>query len=86
LPLPAAAFHPAEARSVTASRRALVTVYGGAYSVWCHWSGLTLTAYGFVPLPGPAGMAITAADGTKVSEFGSAPFAGRGMLEAKLFF
>ncbi len=45
LPLPAAAFHPAEARSVTASRRALVTVYGGAYSVWCHWAGLTLTAY-----------------------------------------
>jgi hypothetical protein len=39
-----------------------------------------------MPLPGPAGLAVTAADGTKVSEFGSAPFAGRGMLEAKLFF
>jgi hypothetical protein len=53
---------------------------------WSATEWLTLTAYGFVPLPGPAGLAVTAADGTKVSEFGSAPFAGRGMLEAKLFF
>jgi hypothetical protein len=53
---------------------------------WSATEWLTLTAYGFLPLPGPEGLAITAADGTKVSEYGSAPFAGRGMLEAKLFF
>jgi transposase len=42
LPLPAAAFDPAATKHVTATRRALVQVEGGVYSVWSIWAGLTL--------------------------------------------
>lgn len=45
LPVPGVAFQPAEVRSVTATRRALVTAGGGTYSVWSRWAGLTLTLY-----------------------------------------
>ena len=53
---------------------------------WSATEWMTLTAYAFVPLPGPDSLATKASDGTKVSEYGSAPFVGRAMLEARLFF
>lgn len=45
LPLPPADFRAAATRHVTATRRALVQVEGGYYSVWSEWAGLSVTAY-----------------------------------------
>jgi hypothetical protein len=53
---------------------------------WSATEWMTLSAFAFLPLPGPDGLAVTAPDGTKVSEYGALPFAGRGMVEARLFF
>lgn len=58
LPLPGKPFQPAEVRSITVSRRALVTAVGANYSVWSRWAGLTVTAYvgvDTVELVGPDG-------------------------------
>jgi transposase len=44
LPLPEHSFEPAQTRSVTVTRRSLVQLDGGYYSVWCRWAGLTVTA------------------------------------------
>jgi len=45
LPLTVSRFEPARTKMVTATRRALVQLEGGHYSVWCTWAGLTVTAY-----------------------------------------
>jgi transposase len=45
LPLPESRFEPAKTKPVTVTRRALVPLEGAHYSVWCHWHGLTVTAY-----------------------------------------
>lgn len=45
LPLPAKPFQSADVRSVTVTRRSLVTAVGATYSVWSRWAGLTVTAY-----------------------------------------
>ena len=45
LPLPARNFDASRMKSVTVTRRALVQLEGGSYSVWCNWAGLTVTAY-----------------------------------------
>jgi len=44
LPLPQHCFEPARAKPVTVTRRSLVQLEGGYYSVWCRWAGLTITA------------------------------------------
>lgn len=45
LPLPGSRFEPAQLRIVTATRRSLVQLEGGAYSVWSRWAGLAVNAY-----------------------------------------
>lgn len=45
LPLPKGHFDAAKMKAVTVTRRALVQLEGGAYSVWCSWAGLTVTAH-----------------------------------------
>lgn len=45
LPLPAQPFQAAATRHAGVSRRALVQLEGGAYSVWSRWAGLDVTAY-----------------------------------------
>jgi transposase len=45
LPLPAHAFEPAHVKPVTVTRRSLVQLDGGSYSVWSRWAGLTVTVY-----------------------------------------
>ena len=45
LPLPEKPFEPAAVKHPTVTRRALVQVDGGIYSVWSTWAGLTVTVY-----------------------------------------
>lgn len=45
LPLPEKPFEPAEVRHLTPTRRALVQVDGGLYSVWSTWAKLPVTVY-----------------------------------------
>jgi len=45
LPLPALPFRAEAVRHPTASRRALVQMEGGTYSVWSRWAGLQLVAH-----------------------------------------
>jgi transposase len=59
LPLPAASFRAAAARHATASRRALMQLEGGTYSVWSRWAGLQLVAHvgvDAVEIVGPDGV------------------------------
>lgn len=53
---------------------------------WSATEWMTLSAFAFLPLPGPDALAVKASDGTHVSEYGALPFAGRGMVEARLFY
>lgn len=53
---------------------------------WSATEWLTLTLYGFIPVPGPDSLAVKTADGVTVTEFGTTPFAGRVMFEARAFF
>jgi transposase len=45
LPLPEHRYRAAATRLVEVSRRSLVKVDAAAYSVWCEWAGLDVTAY-----------------------------------------
>ena len=45
LPLPERNFDASKRKEVTVTRRSLVQLEGGNYSVWCSWAGLTVTAY-----------------------------------------
>ena len=45
LPLPEKPFEPAEVRHLTPTRRALVQVDGGLYSVWSTWAKLPVTVH-----------------------------------------
>jgi hypothetical protein len=53
---------------------------------WAATQWLTLTAYGFAPTPGLDSLSARTLAGTRVSEFGSAPFAVRALFEARVFF
>lgn len=53
---------------------------------WSATEWLTVTLYGFLPLPGPKSLAPKTPGGTPVSEFGISPFAVRAMLEARAYF
>lgn len=53
---------------------------------WSATEWLTVTLYGFLPLPGPKALAPKTPGGTPVSEFGISPFAVRAMLEARAYF
>lgn len=53
---------------------------------WATTEWLTLSLYGFLPLPGPDDFAAKTANGHLVSEYGVVPFAGRVMFEARAFF
>jgi hypothetical protein len=68
-----------------ANLMALSTVWTPSVS-WSATEWLTLTLYGFLPLPGPDALAPKTPGGTPVSEFGSSPFAVRAMLEARAYF
>jgi hypothetical protein len=53
---------------------------------WSATEWLTLTLYGFIPVPGPDSLAVKTAAGVPVTEFGITPFAGRVMFEARAWF
>jgi hypothetical protein len=53
---------------------------------WAPAQWLTLTLYGFVPVPGPDSLAARTLAGVAVSEFGLTPFAARVLLEARVVF
>lgn len=53
---------------------------------WSATEWLTLTLYGFLPLPGPDALAVRTPSGTAVSEYGVSPFAVRALLEARAYF
>ena len=61
LPLPEVAFVAEQTRYPTVSRRALVQLAGGTYSVWSRWAGLEITAkvgVDHVELIGPDGQLV----------------------------
>ncbi len=53
---------------------------------WQATDWLTITAYGFLPIQGPAKWAPRTPDGTPVSEFSTSPFSERVMVEARAWF
>ena len=63
----------------------LSTMWAPSFS-WSATEWLTLTAYGFLPVPGPDALAVRTPAGTPVTEYGSLPFAWRALFEARVFY
>jgi hypothetical protein len=53
---------------------------------WSAREWLTLTASGFVPLPGPSSLAAKTADGKAVSEYSNLPMKWRALLDVRVFY
>jgi hypothetical protein len=53
---------------------------------WSPTDWLTLTLYGFLPLPGPDALAAKTSANVRVSEYGTLPFAWRALFEVRAFF
>ncbi len=53
---------------------------------WSATEWLTLTLFGFIPVPGPDELSVKTPAGTPVSEYGTLPFAYRVMFEARAYF
>jgi transposase len=61
LPLPEKPFEPAAVRHLTVTRRSLLQVEGGLYSVWSTWAGRAVTVYvgvNEVSVLGPDGVSV----------------------------
>jgi hypothetical protein len=71
---------------VIANAQDLSTLISPSVS-WSTTEWLTLSASGFLPLPGPAALAATRPDtGDPVSEYSLVPIQFRGVLEARVFY
>jgi hypothetical protein len=53
---------------------------------WSATDWLTLTLFGFIPVPGPDALAARTPLGRAVSEYGALPFAFRVLFEARAYF
>lgn len=53
---------------------------------WAATDWLTLTLYGFIPVPGPDALAPKTPAGKAVSEYGSLPFAYRVLFEVRAYY
>lgn len=53
---------------------------------WSATEWMTVTALGFVPVPGPNALAAKRANGAFVTEYGSLPMQYRFLLEARVFY